>query len=158
MKKHLIFFQNLKKKLHNQYANKQIVLVGGCFDLLHYGHLQFLKAAKKQGEILIVALESDKFIKINKRPNLVHNQKQRKTILESLKFVDLVISLPYLFTKNDYLSLIKTIKPNIIATSKKDPQEKNKRAQAKLVNSKVIIVTPLLKGFSTSQVLNRLNK
>jgi len=158
IKNQITFFQNLKKRLNNKYKNKETVLAGGCFDILHYGHLQFLKLAKKQGEILIIALESDEFIKINKRPNLIHSQKQRKTILESLEFVDLVISLPCLFNTDDYLELIKIIRPNIIAISEKDAQEKNKRTQAKLVNSKVMIVTPLLKEFSTTQALKKLNK
>nr|WP_236682642.1 adenylyltransferase/cytidyltransferase family protein [Rickettsia felis] len=42
--------------------NSEIVLVGGCFDLLHYGHIEFLRKAKKQGKYLIVALEPDETI------------------------------------------------------------------------------------------------
>ena len=44
------------------YSEKKTVLVGGCFDILHIGHVRFLQAAKKQGDILIVVLESDEFI------------------------------------------------------------------------------------------------
>ena len=54
--------------------HSKIVLVGGCFDLLHYGHIEFLKNAKKQGEYLIVALEPDEAIVNYKKRQPIHNQ------------------------------------------------------------------------------------
>ena len=71
------------------------VLVGGCFDVLHIGHVKFLRQAKSFGDYLIVLLESDaniKKLKGSTRP--IHNQKERKEVLEALKFVDKVIILP----------------------------------------------------------------
>ena len=65
------------------------VLVGGVFDIIHYGHVHFLKNAKSLGDHLVVALESDKNVKRlkgEKRP--IHNQNQRREMLESLEFVD----------------------------------------------------------------------
>ena len=54
------------------------VLVGGCFDLIHYGHIVFLKEARKQGDYLIVALESDDNVKKYKGENRpVHKQSER---------------------------------------------------------------------------------
>jgi len=91
------------------------VLVGGCFDLIHLGHVRFLKAAKNQGDILIVALESDEFIRKRKKREPFHNQLERAEILSSLKMVDLVILLPFFNSYNDYLKLVKVVKPDIIA-------------------------------------------
>ncbi len=71
------------------------VLVGGCFDLLHFGHIKFLEEAKKSGDYLVVALESDENVRRTKgetRP--IHTQEQRKAMLESLTCVDEVIMLP----------------------------------------------------------------
>ena len=46
-----------------RFMNKKTVLVGGCFDVFHFGHLQFLNSAKEQGDYLIVILEPDEVIK-----------------------------------------------------------------------------------------------
>jgi len=76
------------------FSMKKKVLVGGCFDILHYGHIHFLKNARALGDYLVIALESDKNIKRIKgsfRP--IHDQDKRREILESLNFVDEVIIL-----------------------------------------------------------------
>lgn len=136
---------------------KKIVLVGGCFDLFHFGHLQFLKKAKKQGNYLIVAIDPDDFIREKKGREPVHSQKQRAEILKALKSVDKVICLPYLKTYEDYLALVQKIKPAVIAVTKNDPQLKNKQKQAAAVGAKVKVVTSLLSGFSSSHILKKLD-
>ena len=81
----------------------KVVLVGGCFDVLHFGHIEFLKHAKEQGTFLVVALESDENVKRRKgdlRP--IHTQEQRKGMLQALSFVDEVIMLPTMTHDNEY--------------------------------------------------------
>ena len=136
---------------------KKIVLVGGCFDLFHYGHLQFLKAAKKQGNYLIVALESDQFIKLKKKRLPVHTQNQRAAMLTELRTVNQVIKLPFLTNNKDYLTLVKKIKPAVIAVTAGDPQLKNKQKQAQTVGAKVKVVTPLIKNFSSTSIIAKLD-
>lgn len=131
---------------------KKTVLVGGCFDLLHFGHFIFLKNAKAAGDYLIVALESDEFIKRQKKKNPIHNQRQRAQILKALNFVNKVILLPFLKTDDDYFEIIEKIKPNIIAVTENDPLINNKTKQAKKIGATLKIVTPLIKGFSTSKI------
>ena len=132
---------------------KKVVLVGGCFDLLHWGHVTFLEKAKKQGDILVVMLESDEFIKKQKKRRHVHNQQQRAQILRELRVVDYVILLPYFSKDNDYSNLVETIKPDIIAVSEKDPTISKKKEQANKINAKIVVVTPLLIRFSSSVIL-----
>lgn len=67
------------------------VLTYGTFDLLHYGHINLLKRARALGDYLVVATSTDEFNKNMKSKICVQNYKERKTILESLRFVDLVI-------------------------------------------------------------------
>ena len=86
-----------RKELHSH----RIVLTGGCFDLFHYGHWYFLHEAKKAGEILAVALESDNFIINKKKKKPVHNQQQRALILSSIDVVDLIIMLPFFKTDEE---------------------------------------------------------
>jgi FAD synthetase len=136
---------------------RQIVLAGGCFDLLHYGHLQFLIAAKKLGDYLVIALESDTYIIKHKKRQPVHTQNERYKILINLKPVDRVIKLPYLQKNEDYLALVKKIRPKVIAISGGDPKLKNKLAQAKKVGAEVKTAVPLIKKFSTNKILKNIN-
>lgn len=88
-----------------------IVFTNGCFDLLHIGHIELLKYSKSLGNKLIVGLNSDQSIKRLKgdsRP--INNQITRKTLLESIRFVDEVI----IFDEDTPLETIKKVKPNII--------------------------------------------
>ena len=144
----LSFISSIIKKL----KDKKIVLVGGCFDIFHYGHFYFLKKAKACGDFLIIALESDEFIRNNKKREPIHNQKQRAEILSGFYFVDLIILLPYFSKEDDYFDLVKKIKPNIIAVTKGDPKIENKKKQAKMIFAKVKEVTPLIKNFSSTRI------
>lgn len=117
---------------------KKKVLVGGCFDILHFGHIKFLKMAKRKGDILIVALESDtttKRLKGNGRP--IHSQEERKEILESLKFVDKVIALPVMNSDADYFKLVKKVKPDYIAITEGDSAKQKKKIHATSVGAQV---------------------
>lgn len=141
---------------NNQHPNSKVlpgkVLVGGVFDILHYGHIHFLREAKKLGEVLVVALESDKNVKRlkgNSRP--FHNQNQRREILESLTFVDEVIILKESMSDEDYKNLVQTTKPNILAVTAGDPILKKKKSHAKTVNAKVVEI-PKIKVPSTTQI------
>src|SRR4030042_3619745 len=99
----------------------KVVLVGVCFDILHYGHIHFLKNARALGNYLVVALESDKNIKRlkgKKRP--IHDQRQRREMLESLHFVDQVIVLADKMNDKDYEKLVKIVNPKVIAVTSGD--------------------------------------
>ena len=67
------------------------ILTYGTYDLLHYGHINLLKRAKSRGDYLIVAISTDEFNKNMKNKVCIQTYEERKTILESLRFVDLVI-------------------------------------------------------------------
>ncbi len=139
------------------FKNNKTVLIGGCFDLIHYGHLKFLEAAKKQGDFLIVALEPDEFIKKNKRKVPLHHQSERAEILSNLNMVDLIINLPFLNTHKNYFEMVKKISPSIIAVTEGDKQLENKRKQAKLIGAKVKIVVSNLDNFSTRNIAKVFN-
>ncbi len=138
---------------HYLWQKKKTVLGGGCFDLFHYGHLKFLQSAKKQGEYLIILLESDQFIKEKKRKITIHNQKQRAEILSAINYIDLIILLPYLKTKSEYFQLIKKINPQIIAVTAQDKALADKKEEAKKIKAQIKVVTPLIKKFSSSQII-----
>ena len=73
-------------------SEKKIVFTNGCFDILHYGHLKLLLESKKQGDLLIVGLNSDSSIKKIKGANRpINNNHQRSLMLASLSYVDFVV-------------------------------------------------------------------
>lgn len=133
------------------------VLVGGCFDLLHFGHTSFLFAAKSLGDHLVIALESDENVKHHKgetRP--IHSQLQRKQMLESLKFVDEVLLLPPMKSDAEYAKLVTSVHPAIIAVTEGDPMIEKKQAHAALVDARVVVI-PKIHTPSTSALAKLLD-
>ena len=122
--------------------------MGGCFDILHLGHIHFLREAKKLGDYLIVALESDMRIRKLKgisRP--IHTQEQRRQILESLKFVDEVVILKDEMADKDYKQMVIDIAPHIIAVA----EGSKTKTHARLVNAKVVEIPKVIVP-STTQI------
>jgi rfaE bifunctional protein nucleotidyltransferase chain/domain len=147
--------QQITTSLHKK--KKRAVLVGGCFDVLHIGHVTFLQEAKKKGDVLLVILESDEFIKMTKgqhRP--INTQIDRAKILAALTAVDYVILLNQIMKNEEYDELVQLIKPAIIATTTGDKQKHHKQRQAALVNAQVIDVTIPVSDKSTSSLINLL--
>lgn len=134
----------------------KVVLVGGCFDILHPGHIVFLQKAKKQADCLIVLLESDQKIKQLKGKNRpFFNQKERAAVLKGLKFVDQIIMLPFMKNDADYEKIIKKIKPDIIAATRGAPDNYHKKRVAKLVGAKLKYVTNIIGDYSTTNILTK---
>jgi rfaE bifunctional protein nucleotidyltransferase chain/domain len=125
-----------------------IVFTNGCFDILHKGHIEYLRESKKLGTRLIVGLNSDDSVRRLKGENRpVNNQWDRKLVLEELRCVDEVI----IFEEDTPYELIKKITPDIIT----------KGGDYKIEDvvghdlAKTIII-PFLEGYSTSNVLKKL--
>lgn len=143
--------------LKSRARGKKTVVVGGCFDILHYGHFFFLKRAKREGDFLIILLESDEFINKKKNRTPIHNEKQRAELLEALTIVDIIVLLPYFKKDAEYFDLIKQIKPNVIAVTEGDKNISLKERQADTINGVVKVVSPLLTKFSSQRIINNAN-
>jgi rfaE bifunctional protein nucleotidyltransferase chain/domain len=91
---------------------KRIVLANGCFDLIHVGHIRYLKEAKTQGDVLVVALNSDSSVhglKGEGRPIL--NEEERVEIISSFYFVDYIT----VFEEANVENILLTLKPHVHA-------------------------------------------
>ena len=149
---HKIVSPSSLKEIKGENA-KKIVLAGGCFDILHYGHVTFIQKAREAGDALVLLLESDDFIREKKKKNPVHTQRQRAEIVAALEYVDYVVSLPLLKDPdNDYAKIVKDIHPSIIAFTAGDSKESQKKKLAQAVHATTLSI-PNLKSFSSSQLI-----
>jgi rfaE bifunctional protein nucleotidyltransferase chain/domain len=131
-----------------------IVLVGGCFDVVHLGHVTFLEKAKEKGDVLVILLESDENIRKNKGQNRpINNQENRAKFLTKLKMVDYVVKLPEMKSDDEYFNIVNKIKPKIIAVSENDINLNKKKEQAKKIGAKLIEVTKTVPRQSTSKII-----
>jgi rfaE bifunctional protein nucleotidyltransferase chain/domain len=93
-------------------AGKTVVFGNGCFDLLHVGHIRYLKGAKELGHILVVGLNDDASVAgLGKRKETVTPAMERAEIMAAIEYVDYVI----LFSEPTVESLLCTLKPHIHA-------------------------------------------
>ena len=89
----------------------RIVLAGGVFDIIHPGHIHTLKAAKALGDILVVAIATDKTAQKMKKRLPLHNQELRCELVDCLSMVDIAI----VGHEKDIFETVKIVKPTIIA-------------------------------------------
>lgn len=154
-----ISFQRAKEISQEMKINhKTVVLVGGVFDILHFGHIHFLQEAKKRGDILFIALEPDskvKKVKGNIRP--IHSEDIRAYVLSALEAVDYVFILPKLSTDAEYEEVVRSITPSIIAVTAGDPLMETKKNHALKVGGKLLVVTAKIPTPSTSTLLKLLS-
>lgn len=136
---------------------KNVVVVGGCFDVFHLGHAIFLESAKSLGDNLIVFLESDeKTCNLKGKDRPINNQENRAKLLIRLKSVDYVIKL--VNKENIYEELINIIKPKIIAITKGDKNFKKKKDIGEKFGTKIIEIKELKPDFSTSKIIEKIKK
>lgn len=153
------FFQNSNKLSDllslikdQKFRGKKIVLTNGVFDILHLGHLDLLKKAKNKGDILVVAINSDKSVKTLKGINRpVNNQIDRKKMLESLSFVDFV----YIFDELDAINIIEKILPDVYVKGG-DYNEKNLPEKKVLQKIPEIFFVPKTEDKSTSCIIEKI--
>lgn len=133
---------------------KKIVMTGGCFDILHAGHVSYLTEAKALGDYLIVAVNDDasiKRLKGEKRP--IHTLEQRIKVLTGLSAVDWLVS----FNDPTPERLIESIQPNVWVKGSDYQLSELPEAQVVQRYGGEVKLLDLVKGCSTTAVLNALN-
>ena len=111
IKDKILEYKDIKKKIDLlRKQNKKIVFTNGCFDIIHSGHVLMLEECKKYGDILIVAINSDNSVKLNKGDNRpIVPMLERMTIIAALEFVDYV----FCFEEENPFRYIKDLKPDV---------------------------------------------
>ncbi len=136
-------------------SGKKVVFTNGCFDILHVGHVRYLAAARLEGDVLVVGLNSDesvRLIKSAKRP--IVKQNERAEVLAGLWCVDYII----LFNEPDPLLLIQAIRPDILV--KGDDWTQENIIGADFVNDRGgrLVRVPVVPKSSTSGIIERIVK
>lgn len=134
----------------------KVVLVGGVFDLIHPGHIHTLKAAKAQGDVLVVVVaRSTTAQKIKKDRKIYHDEVLRKELVSSLNFVDLAI----IGREGTLYDTVEAVKPDVIALgydqahSEKEVAENCKRRD---LNIHVIRLSTPIPGSKSSKIKEEL--
>ena len=143
----------LKEKVDSLHkAGKRLVFTNGCFDLLHLGHVRYLQAARKQGDCLVVAVNSDSSVRQIKEPGRpVVPEGQRAEVLAALGCVDWVT----VFDEPDPLALIKLLKPNVLVKGGDWPEEKIVGAAEVIGAGGEVLRIPLEPEISTSVIMEK---
>jgi len=127
---------------------KKIVFTNGCFDILHAGHVRYLKQARKLGDVLIVGLNSDRSVSAIKPGRPINSEKNRAEVLAGLAAVDYVV----VFSEKTPYSLIKALKPDILVKGGDWKKED-------IVGSDIAKETyslPFVKGISTTKIIEKI--
>lgn len=139
--------KNLAKYLKAQ-KHKQIVFSNGCFDILHHGHISALEFAKKQGDILVVGINTDKSVnRLKGKGRPINELNNRQIMLAALSCVDFVTY----FDEDTPEELIKKIQPNVIVKS-------DEYAIEEVVGHETckVILSPMKPGISTTAIIEKM--
>lgn len=138
-----------------RFLGKSISFTNGCFDILHAGHIASLSEAAKEGDILIVGVNTDastKRLKGSERP--VNNENSRALLLASLEIVDAVI----LFEEDTPLELIKAVMPDVIVKGGDYTMDQMIGAKEVIGNGGRVVINPLVEGYSTTGIIEIIKK
>jgi len=101
--------KKIVKKWHAK--NKKVVFTNGCFDIIHRGHIEYLRESKELGDVLVLGLNSDESVRrIKGVPRPYQDERGRAVILDAMEMVDLVV----IFDEDTPLNLICELKPDIL--------------------------------------------
>jgi D-glycero-beta-D-manno-heptose 1-phosphate adenylyltransferase len=136
-------------------AGQIVVATNGCFDLLHLGHIRYLRAARARGDVLVVGINGDESVRQLKgagRP--LNNERERAEILAALECVDLVTT----FHEVRATRFIEAAQPAVYVKGgdyTSDTLNSEERAVLEKIGAKIDIV-PFIKGYSTSRLIEQL--
>jgi rfaE bifunctional protein nucleotidyltransferase chain/domain len=131
---------------------KTIVFTNGCFDILHRGHLHVLRQARALGDLLIVAVNSDRSVQQLKGPKRpVMSEAARAELIEALEMVDYVI----LFGETEPCRLLEALLPDVLVKGGDYGRETVVGAEIIEQNGGKVAVIPYLAGFSTTEIIER---
>ncbi|MFT4602032.1 MAG: rfaE bifunctional protein nucleotidyltransferase chain/domain [Arenicella sp.] len=164
------WLNQIRNKIHYKQSStfkkpidKKVVFTNGCFDILHKGHVEYLAQAADLGDFLVVGINSDASVqrqgKGEGRP--INKIEARSTLLAALSFVDAVLE----FDGETPVRLIENLRPDVLVKGADyDPEESRTENKGYIVGREAVManggevkVIDLVQGYSTTNILNKLN-
>jgi D-beta-D-heptose 7-phosphate kinase/D-beta-D-heptose 1-phosphate adenosyltransferase len=132
---------------------KRIVFTNGVFDLLHPGHLRYLRAARAEGDVLIVGVNSDRSVRANKGPGRpVTPEAERAEILAALEPVDAVV----VFDEETPAEIVKALQPDVLVKGADWPADQIVGRDTVEARGGRVVLVPVEEGYSTTNILERI--
>ena len=138
-----------------RFLGKTISFTNGCFDILHSGHITSLSEAAKEGDVLVVGVNTDastRRLKGDDRP--VNDENSRSLLLASLAIVDAVT----LFDEDTPYELITAILPDVIVKGGDYTLDQMIGAKEVMANGGRVVINPILAGYSTTGIIEKIRK
>jgi D-beta-D-heptose 7-phosphate kinase/D-beta-D-heptose 1-phosphate adenosyltransferase len=134
---------------------KKIVFTNGCFDILHPGHTRYLWTARRLGDYLVVAVNSDRSVRIIKGPERpVLPQDARTEVLAALGFVDAVV----VFDEENPLRVIESLLPDVLVKGGDWPEHRIIGADVVRQAGGEVRNIPFVEGYSTTSILDKIRR
>jgi D-glycero-beta-D-manno-heptose 1-phosphate adenylyltransferase len=134
---------------------KKIAFTNGVFDIVHEGHIYSLSQAAKEADFLVIGLNADASVKrLKGKGRPVNSQDSRALVLASLVIVDAVV----LFEEDTPLELINAIMPDVLVKGGDYTVDQVAGAKEVIANGGRVVINPIIEGFSTTSIIERLKK
>ena len=133
-------------------TGKTVVFTNGVFDLLHPGHVRYLKAARSLGDALIVGLNADASVRRNKGPSRPLNpERERAELLAALACVDTVV----IFDEDTPAEIIRALQPDILVKGADWPADQIVGRDTVEARGGRVVLVPVEQGYSTTSIVER---
>jgi len=160
MRNKIINEDGVRKLQHRITGNRQdrrwkLVATNGCFDVIHRGHVEYLRQSKNLGDILLVGLNSDESVRLLKgdgRP--INSQEDRAVVLSAFEFVDYI----HIFNEERATNFLKLAAPDIYSKAgdySLETLDKSEKRMLDLHGSEIVFL-PLVEGRSSTGIIERL--
>jgi rfaE bifunctional protein nucleotidyltransferase chain/domain len=134
---------------------KKVVFTNGCFDLLHIGHVRYLEEAKSLGDILVVAVNSDRSTtRLKGRPRPINKEDERAEILAALACVDYVT----IFDEPDPHRIISVLRPDVLVKGGDWTRDTTVGREIVEAEGGEVVIIPHIRGASTTGLIDRIQK
>lgn len=134
-------------------AGRTLVFTNGVFDLLHPGHVRYLRAARRLGDVLVVGVNADRSVRRNKGPGRpVNSEQERAEVLAALGCVDAVV----VFDEETPAEVVRAIGPDVLVKGADWPADRIVGRDTVEARGGRVVLMPVEAGYSTTRLLEKI--